>query len=399
MFWKIIPRRKIYFIKDEFGILLRNLFKKYENMWVSRFEKKFACFIGTKYAISTSSGREAMVLILKALNLSKGDEIIVPAYTLKDLVRIINSMGLVAVPADIDCRTFNISCEEIVKKITPRTKIILATHIFGVPCEIEKILEIARRHSIHVVEDCAHSVGSEINGRRTGSFGEAAFFSFDTIKPVNTYGGGIVTTNNEQLASRIRHQVFKRNKKVQLPVKKIIAAYLESILSSTIFLLPFLWLLASSWLGKKIYDFYRKIQQISAPKDSFTDFQAYIGLKKLSALSERIAKRNKLAGLFKARLNKKIVFQKIYNEALSNYYFLVIITSLEAKKIRKSLLLWGIDFGVESEIADDCAHFLGFKDCYNTESIYKHALQVPLYESLTKSDISYIADKLNHILG
>jgi perosamine synthetase len=168
----MILRRKIHTTDNEFYIVIRNLFKKHtvSSCDIPKFEEAFAHFIGVKYALAVGSGRIGMKLILRSLEFDKGDEVIIPAYTLKDLIGIIQSLGLTIIPVDIDSKTFNIDPNSIAERITKRTKVILATHLFGTPCQIDKILEIARRKSIFVIEDCAHSVGSEFRGRKNRFF-------------------------------------------------------------------------------------------------------------------------------------------------------------------------------------------------------------------------------------
>ena len=180
---RIIPRRRVDQPNFDIGLALQILFKKNNDFYqcVKEWENSFANFIGVNNAVAVSSGRKGMELILRSLELDEGSEVIIPAYTLKSLIDIIKSLGLAPVPADIDVDTFNLDPDSVASRVTKRTKVILATHLFGLPCQIDKILEIGRERSIFVIEDCAHSAGSEFKGKKAGSFGDVSFFSFETI--------------------------------------------------------------------------------------------------------------------------------------------------------------------------------------------------------------------------
>lgn len=395
----MIPRRKAYILKGEFWASIWVWFKKSEDpsRYIKGWEDAFARYIGVKYAIAVGSGRSGMELILRSLQLNEGDEVIIPAYTLKDLVGIIASLGLTVIPADIDPKTFNLDPDSVTERITARTKVILATHLFGTPCQIDRILEITKHKSIFVLEDCAHSAGAASNGHKTGSFGDAAFFSFETIKPLNTYGGGMVVTNDEKLATKVRELIIPYRNQARIPLKKIIATYFENWFLSTSFSFPFLYLLASKYFNKKMYNFYRRTQRLSTARYSFTDFQAFVGLEKLKTLEKRIASRREKADLLKSLLDTKIIPQQIDEKITPNYYFFVALFPFNISKIRRFLLMRGIDAGIGAEIADDCGSFLKRVDCPNVKKVFQRSIQLPLHEGVTNSNICYIANALNSI--
>ncbi len=396
----MLPRRKAHILKKELFLGLSSLFKPNEELSadIKKWEEEFARFIGTKQAICASSGRQAMQAILQALELKAGDEIIVPAYTLKELAGIIAALGLKPVAADIDPHTFNISAEAVKKKINLRTKVILATHLFGSPCQIDAMVNLGREKSIFVMEDCAHSLGAKFKGQPTGSFGDAAFFSLEVIKPVNTYGGGMVATNNEKLAGKIRQIIGNTGKPAGIPVKKMLLARLENCFLPSVFSFPGLYLLASPYWHKKIYSFYRKIQGGSNPRAEFSGFQAFLGMEKLSSLEQRIDRRNSNARLLISLLSPKIEAQLILEGANPNYYFFVALLPDDPWKKRKLLLLQGIDAGIEAEIADDCAQYLGAQDCPAAAEVFRRAIQLPLHEGISESRIRRMVQILNKLL-
>jgi dTDP-4-amino-4,6-dideoxygalactose transaminase len=367
--------------------------------FIAKWEKVFAHYIGVKYAVAVSSGRKGMELILRSLELKRGDEVIIPAYTLEDLIGIIQSLELTVIPADIDPKTFNIDPNSIAEKITARTRVILATHLFGTPCQIDKILEIAKSKSIFVIEDCAHSVGAEFQGRKTGFFGNASFFSLETIKPINTYGGGMVVTNDEDLVTKIRRSIIYDGNQARIPLKKIFVAYFENWFLPTPLSFPFLYLLASHYWSEKAFKLYRAAQRLSASKQPFTDFQAFIGLEKLKTLEKKIAIRQSQANLLKLLLGSSIIPQKIGEGMSTNYYFFVALLPSDTNtwQIRKYLLMHGIDAGIGAEIADDCGSILGRKDCPNTREVFRRGIQLPLYEGMPQCHIRYVAKILGNL--
>ena len=392
---RIIPRRRAHILPGEFRKAFwasktnKDLIFSHVGLW----ENTFARYIGSQFAVSTGSGRLGLEFILRALELKLNDEVIIPAYTLKDLVGVIQSLGLVAVPADIDSETFNISLDSVEKRISSRTRVILATHLFGSPCEIIKILQIARKKSIFVIEDCAHASGAVFQGRKVGSFGDASFFSFETMKPINTYGGGMVVTNLQSLADTVRSIASEFRADENVPKAKIASTFCETNFLPMLLAYPALHLLASKRWNAYCSAIYWKFQK-PAGRKTFSDFQASVGLEKLKSLDVRIQIRNKKAEVLKKCLIKSIRPQSIILGTLSSYYFFVVIVDSDAWKLRKLLLRRGIDAGVGAEIADDCARLLGYNDCQNVRNVFEHAIQLPLYENLSECDIRYMTQVL-----
>lgn len=389
----MIPRRKVDIQKGELRKIIWMLLRddKKSLQYLREWENMFARYLGVRFAIAVSSGRVGMELILRSLKLKEGDEVIVPAYTLKDLIPIIQSLGLRIVPADIDIDTFNLDPHSVTERITNRTRIILATHLFGSPCPIDKILKIAQDNSIFVVEDCAHSVGAKFQGRKAGSFGHAAFFSFDTIKPINTYGGGMVVTNDKKLAGQIRQIIPDRESQKITLLKKIIIAYLENKFLSTPLAFPALYLLASARGKKRMTAFYRFLRKSSTAWSRLTGIQAFLGLSKIKTLEERNTERRKQAGLLGSLLPDQVKPQQIERNALPNYYFFVALLPEKAPEARRQLLMHGIDAGIRDEIADDCGVMLGYKDCPNATRVFQLAIQLPLHEGMSEHHIRRVA--------
>lgn len=168
---------------------------------VAAFEKAFAEFCGTQYAIATSSGTTALQTAVLALGVGRGDEVITTPFTFIASANAVLFAGAKPVFVDIDERTYNMNPDLIEAAITPRTKAILPVHLFGHPCDIEAIMEIAARHGLAVIEDACQAHGATVRGRKVGTFGVGCF-SFYPTKNITTAEGGIITTNDAELTDR-----------------------------------------------------------------------------------------------------------------------------------------------------------------------------------------------------
>lgn len=167
---------------------------------VAKFERKFAKWNGTNYAIATNSGTSALVLALKAGGIEAGDEVILPAVTYVSSGTAVILANAVPIFVDIDPETYQISPQAIEETITNKTKAIMPVHYGGYPANMDRIMEIARKHDLLVIEDAAEAHGSEWRGKKVGSIGDMGCFSFQMGKPLTCGEGGIVLTNNEDLA-------------------------------------------------------------------------------------------------------------------------------------------------------------------------------------------------------
>jgi len=166
------------------------------------FEEKFSKFVGANYGVTCVNGTAALEIALSAIDIGRGDEVIVPAYTFIATATACMLVGADPVFVDIDQDTYNISPEQIEQAITTRTKAIIAVHIGGCPANMDEIIKIAKRYNLLVIEDAAQAHGAEWRGKRVGSIGDIATFSFQASKNINAGEGGIVTTNNKKFADR-----------------------------------------------------------------------------------------------------------------------------------------------------------------------------------------------------
>jgi perosamine synthetase len=174
---------------------------------ISAFEQAFAARIGARHAITASYGRMAFYFVLRALQLPPGSEIVVPALTCWAVPELARVAGLRVRFADVNPATFCLDPASLEATVTDRTRVVVPTHLYGLPCDVEAILDIAGRHNLAVIEDCAHALGATYRGRPVGTFGDGAVFSFQAWKPLNCSGGGMAVVRDAAVATRVRQQV------------------------------------------------------------------------------------------------------------------------------------------------------------------------------------------------
>jgi hypothetical protein len=196
-----------YFSDEQIDAAVRVLRSGAVNYWTGEqgrlFEREYATYLGVKHAIAVSNGTVALELALRALEIGPGDEVITTSRTFIASASCIVAVGATPVLADVDRVSQNIDPESISRKITPRTKAIIAVHLAGWPCDMDPILEIAKAHNLVVIEDCAQAHGARYKGRPVGSMGGINAFSFCQDKIITTAGeGGLVTTNDDSLWER-----------------------------------------------------------------------------------------------------------------------------------------------------------------------------------------------------
>jgi len=169
-----------------------------------KLEEDLAKYTDSKYALGLNSGTDALHLALRALDIGAGDEVITSAFTFVATAEAIGIVGATPVFTDIDSETYNLDPEKIEAAITPKTKAIIPVHLYGQPCDMDAIMDIAKRYDLYVIEDACQAIGAEYKGRKVGSIGDIGCFSFYPTKNLGTMGdGGLITTNAEHLKNRI----------------------------------------------------------------------------------------------------------------------------------------------------------------------------------------------------
>lgn len=328
---------------------------------VEEFEKKFAKYIGTKYAIATSSGTTALHLALLAHRIKKGDEVITSPFTFIASANAILYCGAKPVFVDIG-EDFNLNPNLIEKKITKKTKAILVVHLFGFPVDMPKVMKIAKKYNLVVIEDCCQAHGASIKGKKVGSFGTGCF-SFYPTKNMTTGEGGMVTTNNKKIAERIK---LLRNHGMRV-------RYYHDILG---------------------YNF------------RMTDIAAAIGIEQLKKLETFNKKRIANASYLNRNIRAKgIILPKIKKDFRHVYHQYTIRITEECSKSRQEIIRILEKNGISSAIYYPLPVYkqklyldLGYNEHLPiTEKYSKEILSLPIHPSLTKMDLRKIVLVLNNL--
>lgn len=199
-------------LEKELDVELRSAFERvYENSWYiegredESFENAFADYCGVNYCVGCGNGLDALMLSLKALGISDGDEVIIPSNTYIATALAVTYVGATPFFVEPDIRTYNIDPARIEKAINGKTKAIIPVHLYGQPCNMDPIMEVAQKHNLFIIEDCAQAHGATYKGQKIGSFGDIAGFSFYPGKNLGALGdAGAITTNNKTLANMVR---------------------------------------------------------------------------------------------------------------------------------------------------------------------------------------------------
>jgi perosamine synthetase len=368
---------------------------------IQEFEQRLARYHGMRHAVATSYGRMAFYYILKALDLPRDSEIIFPALTFWVVPEIARVLGFRPVFVDIDASTFNMDPARLEASITPRTRAVVPTHLYGQPCDMDPIMNVARAHDLVVIEDCAHALGARYKGRNVGTFGDAAFFSFQMLKPLNTYGGGMAVTNNEDMAARIRTLAEAEEWPAASDVaKKILFGNLQRTLigpyafTFTMFMAFYI----ASFFGD--YDLSRylweKIRPLSPLPESYrkryTNAQALIGLRML----ENIDRFNALNRAHAARLTSTLRgIQGIQPPAevpeTESVYYQYCIRVADPDLLKHRAIRAGVDVEImHVDICNMLEVFAEFKTKCPIAEATEHTLQLPVYASLKEKDLDRI---------
>lgn len=400
MFHKI-PRRAVTTYPGEFKDVMRALWRRKfrRGTHVADFERRFAEFIGVPHAIATGSGRQAMEFILNGLELKPGDQIIFPAYTHRALPEISQKNGWEPVFADIDPRTFHLTAGSVEKVRTDRSRAVMATHLFGSACLMDEMAGYCKSHGMYLIEDCAQSCGARYKNSMAGTFGDAAFFSFSTDKIICAFGGGMIVTKDNVLASNIRSQVEQLPcswKKVSLALA---VALIEILLTRSAL---FSFLFAKTKSADRTIAVYRKVKNSARAADTgFSDLQAMVGLKQLNNLKSSIETRRDNALQIMEKAGKNAEWQEIPESVSPVYYQLILCfpDRISAERAAAFLSRKGIDTGAGQNILDFCPPLFDNNTHYpGAERVYECALQVPNHCKLSPMAIKKIADELRKVI-
>jgi dTDP-4-amino-4,6-dideoxygalactose transaminase len=369
---------------------------------IETFEREFARFLGSGHVrtCSTEYGRMALCFILKAMDFPPGSEIIVPALTFWVVPEIARVAGLKLVFADVDPVTFTLSPAAVERAITANTRAVLPTHLYGMSCDMDPILELARRHDLKVIEDCAHSLGALYKGQMVGTLGDASFFSFQAFKPLNTYGGGLAWMRGAELARRVAE--FADGE--QWPTEKRIESILWSGKWQHTFIRPKvftyslfpIWYVAS-WVDAKpeerMWESVRRLDPLpSQYRGRFSNVQAAIGLAGLERLPEFIARTRRHARILDDLLGDVpgITIPQI-PPGRTHVYYQYCAYVPESETVVKRCIRRGVDVAPMHVDVCTAMELFGWRGAAAPGAERAAtAVQVPVYESLSDAEIDRV---------
>lgn len=334
---------------------------------VETLEKKIAERIGVKHCIAVSNGTATMHLSLLTLGIGPGDEVIVPAFSYIATANVVELTGATPVFVDIDIETFNINVASIERHITSRTKAIIPVHEFGLAADISAIMEIAQKYQLYIIEDAACALGAKENNKSVGSFGKAGSFSLHPRKAISSGEGGLITTDDEEMAKQLRslrnHGIEYKNGKMDF----VMAGYN-----------------------------YR-----------MTDFQAALVNSQLDRLNEILEYKQKLASVYFNEINSSLVQLPFIPEGKTHTwqtFHILLAETLKQDKVIARLKEEGIGSNYGAQCIPAQSFYL---DKYKLDSVnlfpnafraYTQGLALPVYEKLNERDISRISKVINSLL-
>lgn len=336
---------------------------------VEELEKKIEARLGVKYAIAAANGTATLHMALVALGVGCGDEVIVPAFSYTATANVVELVGARPVFVDINLHDFNIDIEKIESSITPRTKAIIPVHEFGLACNISEVRKIANSHHLFVIEDAACALGAYQHNTFVGNYGHFGSFSFHPRKAITSGEGGMLTTNNEQLAEKIRilrnHGIQYRNGKMDF-----VAAGFN----------------------------YR-----------MTDFQAAMVASEMQRLDEIISTKQQLARLYIQLINDNPFIQVPSIPEQRNHtwqtFHIILHESINRDQVIDFMKKQGVGVNYGAQCIPEQSFYKN-KYQLNSEELfpnafraYQQGLALPLYEKLHEKDILRVVDSLKKALS
>jgi dTDP-4-amino-4,6-dideoxygalactose transaminase len=376
MDFKEIPPVKPYFPREDIELILGDVQKILASGMLTlgdftkRFETEFAKSCNVKRAVAVNSGTSAIEIVLRALGLKRGDEVLVPTNTFSATAAVVIMVGGKPVFTDVDAESLCINAENVKKYLTRKTKAVIAVHIGGLVCpEIKAIREICEDNNLFLIEDAAHAQGSLLDNKSAGSFGAAGCFSFYPTKVMTTGEGGIITTDEEKLVEKA---VILRDQGK------------ESFSSNIIVEIGYNW----------------RMDEISAA----------IGLTQLRRLPEFVKRRNEIAHYFDNELSKMsgIKSLRVPNNAVSNYYKYVAFLAPEIsrddfkQKLReKGVKCSGEVYWPPLHMQPIYQRLLKVKegDFPTAEDVCRRQVCLPIYSQMTMDEARYVINKVKEVLS
>ena len=374
-----------------------------------KLERKFCEYMDSRWAISFDSGRSGLYAILKCLGIKDYDEVILQAFTTVALPNVIQWCEAKPVYADIDEKTYNINPDKIEEKITNKTRAIIVQHTFGNLCNMDKIMEIAKKHNLFVIEDCAHSLGAEYKSKKTGTIGDIAFFSFGRDKVISSVSGGMVITANQELGKKIKE--FRDQ--MPYPKKSLIARQLlHPIITFKALKLYYFFNIGKiiMYLSSKfgiITKAYSKEEKRNQKSENFPakmpNALARIALHQMKLIEKFNNHRIEIANLYKEKLsdNININLPKSTPESKNIFLWYTILVQNKKeliKKAKKHHIILGDWFPQAVGPIEINLEKAGYKkgSCKTAEKVSSMCVNLPTHHGIDKSDVEKVVKVINN---
>lgn len=354
---------------------------------VKSFEKEFSEYIGVKNSISVGNGTDALIIALRALGVGEGDEVITTSYTFFATAEAISYVGAKPVFVDVDLDTYNIDVNKIEEKINSNTKAIIAVHIFGNPCDMDIINEIANKHSLFVIEDAAQAVGAEYKGKKIGTLSDIACFSFFPTKNLGCAGdGGMIVTNDDNLATILKALRVHGSGENGLRAYNILNNIDEAIEED-------------KSTDNTVYNPLKYYNYIIGQNSRLDELQAAILRIKLRKIADWTENRIENAGIYTENLKSTNLVTPITEKNSKHVYHLYILQSEKREELCDFLKGKGIATGIYYPVPMHLQKVfipLGYVegDCPNAEYLSKRTFALPMFPELTKEEIEYITNSV-----
>lgn len=354
---------------------------------VTDFEKEFADFIGVKHAISVGNGTDALVVALKSMGIGEGDEVITTPFTFFATAETISAVGATPVFVDVDKETFNIDVTKIEEKITSKTKAIMPVHIFGQAADMDEINEIAKKHNLLVIEDACQAVGGKYKGRKIGTLGDVACFSFFPTKNLGCAGdGGMIVTDNDEIAIIARalrtHGSGENGQKAYNLLNNI-----EEEIKT------------AEGANDTVYNPLKYYNYLIGFNTRLDAIQAAILSVKLKEIDSWNAKRREIVELYNEALQNSDLVTPVAKDYNEHVYHMYILQSENREEVLAKLKEAGIAAGVYYPVPlhlQKVYKNLGYKegDMPVSEYLSHRTFAIPVYPELTKEQVDYIISRI-----
>jgi len=332
---------------------------------VVEFEEELEKYLGAKYVTATNTGTSALHLALLTLGIGGGDEVIVPSLTFVASFQVISATGATPVPCDVYSRTLLIDIDDVRSKITERTKAIMPVHYAGNPCDMDALMKIAEEYKVRIVEDAAHALGSYYKGRKIGSFGDIACFSFDSIKNITCGEGGAIVCQDTELAGILKQ-------------KRLLGIDRKSQASSA-------WKERSWFFEVKTQGFRYHMSNINAA----------IGLAQLKKIDTFISRRREICRRYDSSFKEvpAISCLEINYDAVAPHIYVIRVKNGRRDGLMDYLKSLDIETGI-NYIPNHLHHFYATKagSLPETEKAYQEILTLPLHFGLSDDDVARVID-------